>query len=166
MKQERIVTILIISTVLFLGGYFVGRSNCKIVERTQVVIDTAWYERPVPFRISRTFTTVHVPRLLFAPRDTVYQTISVPTEKDSVQVEIEMQTLEYRDSSYYARVVGPAIGNLHPELNYIAVYNRTITQTIRKRHRFAVTAGVGAAYTPKGFQPVIGIQAGVVLWGF
>ena len=41
-----------------------------------------------------------------------------------------------------------------------------ITQPSTKRNRFAVTAGVGVGYTPQGFQPMAGVQVGIVLWNF
>ena len=55
----------------------------------------------------------------------------------------------------------------NPTLDWFEVYGRTVerVQTGTKRHRFAVTAGVGVGYTPKGLQPYIGLNAGVVLWG-
>lgn len=85
---------------------------------------------------------------------------------DSVAVELEIETRLYEDSLYRAQVSGPAVGCYHPALDWIEVYNRTQTITRTQRHRFAVTAGVGAAYTPAGFQPTVGVQVGVVLWGF
>lgn len=87
---------------------------------------------------------------------------------DSVSVALEIETRTYEDSLYRAQVSGPAIGNYRPTLDWIEVYGRThtITRTETKRNRFAVTAGVGAAYTPAGFQPTVGVQVGVILWGF
>lgn len=43
---------------------------------------------------------------------------------------------------------------------------RTISQTVTKRNRFAVMAGVGVGYTPQGLQPTAGMQVGVVLWSW
>ncbi|WP_304953019.1 DUF6808 domain-containing protein [uncultured Alistipes sp.] len=91
---------------------------------------------------------------------------SPTSPSDSVAVELAIETRTYEDSLYRAQVSGPAIGNYRPALDWIEVYGRTQTITRTKRHRFAVTAGVGAAYTPAGFQPSVGVQVGVVLWGF
>ncbi|WP_300727840.1 DUF6808 domain-containing protein [uncultured Rikenella sp.] len=87
---------------------------------------------------------------------------------DSVAVALEIETRTYEDSLYRAQVSGPAVAGYRPSLDWIEVYGRTntITRTETRRHRFAVTAGVGAAYTPRGFQPTVGVQVGVVLWGF
>lgn len=91
-----------------------------------------------------------------------------PERADSVQIALEVQTRTYEDSLYRAQVSGPVVGELEPSLDWIEVYNRTqtITRTQTKRPRFALTAGVGAAYTPRGLQPTAGVQLGVVLWGF
>lgn len=104
--------------------------------------------------------------LLFAPPDTVTHTVVVKLGADSAQMKVAMETRPYSDSTYRAQVSGPRIGDLRPTLDWIETYDRTITrqQTVTKRSRFAVTAGVGAAYTPQGFQPTVGVQVGVVLW--
>lgn len=87
---------------------------------------------------------------------------------DSVAVALEIETRVYEDSLYRAQVSGPAVADYRPSLDWIETYARTqtITRTETRRHRFAVTAGVGAAYTPEGLQPTVGVQVGVILWGF
>ncbi len=87
---------------------------------------------------------------------------------DSVALALEIETRIYEDTLYRAQVSGPAVGGYHPSLDWIETYSRTqtITRTQTRRNRFAVTAGVGAAYTPRGFQPTIGVQVGIVLWSF
>lgn len=150
--------------LLFGWGYRRGAASVGI--RSEVRIDTVFYERPQPYGFSEQLVTVNVPRLLFAPADTVVRVVEAANGTDSVQMEVPVRTLEYRDSTYYARVSGPVIGTLTPRLDWIETYNRTITRTVTKRNRFAVTAGVGVGYTPQGLQPTIGVQAGVVLWNF
>lgn len=150
--------------LIFGWGYRRGAASVGI--RSEVRIDTVFYERPQSYGFSEQLVTVNVPRLLFAPADTVVRVVEAVNGADSVQIEIPVRTLEYRDSTYYARVSGPIIGTLAPRLDWIETYNRTITRTVTKRNRFAVTAGVGVGYTPQGLQPTIGVQAGVVLWNF
>lgn len=150
--------------LLFGWGYRRGAASVGI--RSEVRIDTVFYERPQPYGFSEQLVAVNVPKLLFAPADTVVRVIEAESGADSVKVEIPVRTLEYRDSTYYARVSGPVVGTLAPRMDWIETYNRTITRTVTKRNRFAVTAGVGIGYTPQGFQPTIGVQAGVVLWNF
>lgn len=155
---------LVAGAMLFGWGYRRGAASVEI--RSEVRIDTVFYEKPQPVSFSDRLVRVNVPRLLFAPADTVVRVVEAVNGADSVQMEVPVRTLEYRDSTYYARVVGPVIGNLAPRLDWIETYNRTITRTVTKRSRFAVTAGVGVGYTPQGLQPTIGVQAGVVLWNF
>lgn len=166
--MKRLLEIIIL-VVLFLLGYRFGCRSVETVTTETLRIDTVFYPKPEPVRVlPPTFVSVKVPRLLFAPADTVVRTVTIGHGSDSVQMDVPVRTLEYRDSNYYARVVGPVVGPLMPRLDYIETYNRTITrqQTNPRRSRFALTAGIGAAYTPKGLQPTIGIQAGVVLWEF
>jgi len=88
------------------------------------------------------------------------------TPADSVQLELPIETRIYEDSLYRAQVSGPTLGGYRPTLDWVQFYNRTTVRTTRRRNRFAITAGVGAAYTPQGFQPTLGVQVGVVLWGW
>ena len=159
-----LLSVLVAGAMLFGLGYRRGASSVEI--QTQMRIDTVFYERPQPVSFSDRLVRVNIPKLLFAPADTVVRIVEAVNSTDSVQMEIPVRTLEYRDSTYYARVSGPVIGTLSPRLDWIETYNRTITRTVTKRSRFAVTAGVGVGYTPQGFQPTIGVQAGVVLWSF
>lgn len=154
---------LVAGALLFGWGY--RRGAASVAVRTVTRIDTVFYERPQPSDFSEQLVRVNVPKLLFAPADTVVRVVETE-DGDSVQMEVPVRTLEYRDSTYYARVSGPVIGTLAPRLDWIETYNRTITRTVTKRSWFAVTAGVGVGYTPQGLQPTIGVQAGVVLWGW
>lgn len=155
---------LVAGAMLFGLGYRRGASSVEI--QTKVRVDTVFYERPKSVNFSEHLVRVNVPKLLFAPADTVVRVVEAVNGADSVQMEIPVRTLEYRDSTYYARVVGPVIGDLAPRLDWIETYDRTIARTVTKHSRFAVTAGVGVGYTPQGLQPTIGVQAGVVLWNF
>lgn len=157
-----LLSALVAGALLFGWGYRRGAASAVI--RTVTRIDTVFYERPQSYGFSEQLVTVNVPRLLFAPADTVVRVVEAVNGSDSVQMEVPVRTLEYRDSTYYARVSGPVVGSLAPRLDWIETYNRTITRTVTKRRRFAVTAGVGVGYTPQGLQPTIGMQAGVVLW--
>lgn len=159
-----LLSVLVAGALLFGWGYRRGAASVGI--RSEVRIDTVFYERPQPYGFSEQLVTVNVPRLLFAPADTVVRVVEAVNGADSVQMEVPVRTVEYRDSTYYARVSGPVIGTLAPRLEWIETYNRTITRTVTKRSKFAVTAGVGVGYTPQGLQPTIGVQAGVVLWSF
>ena len=66
------------------------------------------------------------------------------------------RTLEYRDSTYYARVVGPVIGSMSPRLDYIETYNTTTTTTQllkQPRNTFTLSANAGVDYARAGWLP-------------
>lgn len=150
----------------FVLGWFLHPSQ-EVVE-VEHHTKTVYYERPTPIAVSTERRIVNVPRLLFAPADTVkvVQTVAVTDEGDSVTLDVAIEHREYRDSTYHAVVSGAVVGDLRPTLDFIETYNRTTTITVERPKRFAVTAGVGAAYTPKGFQPYVGVGVGVVIWRF
>ena len=71
---------------------------------------------------------------------------------DSVQMEIAVRTLEYRDSTYYARVVGPVVGTLGPRLDYFETYNTTVerVQFVREPYAWELGPALGAWITTDG----------------
>lgn len=161
----------ILAAVLLVGaGYLWGRQSADVVERVTIRVDTLFYERPKPFRSSfREMVAVRIPRMIVAPTDTVRQLVYVTVPEsngDSVSLNVPIVEREYRDSSYRAQVSGPQVGEYGPALDWIETYDRTTTHEVQRlrRSRFAVTAGVGMAYTSKGFQPYVGAGVGVVLW--
>lgn len=147
--MSRWVTTVIALAATFLGGLWLGQyiSRPEIVERVRV--DTVFYEQPKPFAVAERPVAVHVPRMLFAPADTVDRTIVVG---DSVQITVTERTLEYRDSTYYARVVGPAVGTLGPRLDYVETYNKTVerVQLVREPYAWELGPAMGAWMTTDG----------------
>ena len=139
--MSRWVTTVIALAATFLGGLWLGQyiSRPEIVERVRV--DTVFYERPKPFAVAE--------RMLFAPADTVDRKIVVG---DSVQITVTERTLEYRDSTYYARVVGPAVGTLGPRLDYVETYNKTVerVQFVREPYAWELGPAMGAWMTTDG----------------
>lgn len=154
------ITAVIVLAAVFLGGWLLGRraSRPEVVETVRV--DTLFYERPRHVNVSDNLVSVNLPRLLFAPADTVDRIVIVG---DSVQVAVTERTLEYRDSTYYARIVGPVIGELAPRLDYIETYNTTITRTVTVRPRFMLSAGAGTEYSRVGWTPYAEIDFAVDL---
>lgn len=151
----------------FLVGYALHSPRTIIEQQTR--IDTVFYRKPEPLRVDVGHRTVTVPRLLFAPADTVVRTVVVADNSDSVTLSVPVERREYCDSTYRAVVSGAVVGDIHPSLDFIETYNRTTIQTVQvaeRRKYFAVTAGVGAGYTPRGVQPFVGVSVGVVLWRF
>lgn len=175
----------------FFGGWLLGRhfAQPEVVETTR--IDTVYFERPQPIASSNIEVEVNVPKFIFAPADTVDRLVIVG---DSVKMTITERTLEYRDSTYYARVVGPVVGQLGPRLDYLETYNKTVerVQLVREpyawefgpaagawmgRHDAGVWAGgyvrrtfgrfsvsVAAGYDARNTGAFGQIQAGVALW--
>lgn len=133
----------------FFGGWWLGQraARTRIVERVRV--DTRFYERPTPFAAAERMLEVNVPRLLFAPSDTVERTIVVG---DSVRITVTERTLEYSDSTYYARVVGPVVGPLEPRLDFIETYNKTVErmQLVREPYAWEFGPVAGAWMTRNG----------------
>lgn len=137
----------------FIGGWLLGRhfAQPEVVETTR--IDTVFYERPQPIASSDIEVKVNVPKFIFAPSDTVDRLVIVG---DSVKTTITERTLEYRDSTYYARVVGPVIGSMSPRLDYIETYNTTTTTTQllkQPRNTFLLSANAGFDYAKAGWSP-------------
>lgn len=123
--------------IVFLGGLVVGvwlSPRHKTIS-THTTVDTTIYYRPMPTTSQiaevRTFS---LPRLLFAPADTV-QTTTVIVKGDSVELQVPIERREYRDSNYYAVVSGAVVGDIHPTLETIKTYNRNTIQTVQVKPR-------------------------------
>ena len=170
MRNPHILTVFFVVFVaagLFLIGYVVGRAGVPEVVET-IRVDTLYYEKPMPVKVEARPVTLRVPQMMFAERivegEGGTKVVKVATGQDSVDLAVNIETLQYEDSTYRAQVSGPRIGQYGPQLDWLETYNRTVTQSVTKRHRFAVTAGAGVGLTPKGIQPFVGVSAGVVLW--
>lgn len=150
------ITAAIVLVATFFGGWLLGRYvfRSEMVERVR--IDTVFYERPQPFAVTERPVAVNVPRMLFAPADTVERTVIVG---DSVPVTVTERMLEYRDSTYYARVVGPVVGPLGPRLDYFETYNKTVerVQLVREPSAWELGPALGTWMTTDGS----GVWAGV-----
>lgn len=101
--------------------------------------------------------TISLPRLLFAPADTVHTT-TVIVKGESVELQVPVERREYRDSTYYAVVSGAVVGDIHPTLESIQTYSRNTTQTIEihpPKLRPYISGAVG--------KQSIGAGAGIVI---
>lgn len=160
--KRRIILIAALAVAFAAGWLLGGRAVRQGITET-VRIDTVYYERPQPVSVSDKVATVDVPKFIFA-RDTVMLQADAGNvasnvagfsdqKVDSIPVQVTLRTLEYRDSSYYARVVGPVVGTLAPRLDHIETYNRTVVRTVTERRRMMLSAGVGAEYSRAGWMP-------------
>lgn len=151
-----------IFVALLLGiaiGWFI-RPSQKIAE-VEHHIDTVYYAKPTPIAVSTERRIVNVPRLLFAPADTVtiVRTVAVADDGDSVTLGVAIEHREYRDSTYHAVVSGAVVDDIRPTLDFIETYNRTTTITVERKQRFAITANAGVLYTADGFRPNLALGA-------
>lgn len=158
MAMSRWVTSTIVLAATFLGGWWLGQyvSRPEIVERVRV--DTVFYERPKPISTSDITVSVNVPKLVFARDETVTirngldSVVKNYLNTDSVQMQVTVRTLEYRDSTYYARVVGPVVGPLGPRLDYFETYNKTVerVQLVREPYAWELGPALGTWMTTDG----------------
>lgn len=132
MQQALLIAgLLLYAIAAFLVGFKAGREYERarlplvtIVRDTVTERDSLPYYYPVPkdSAVIR-YVTVAVPA----------SQVSVPDFQDSVpasQVSVPIERRVYQeDSTYYAVVTGPAIGNQHPSLDTLLVYRTTTTIT-------------------------------------
>ena len=164
--KRRIILIAALA-VAFAAGWLLGGRAVRHGITETVRIDTVYYERPQPVSVSDKVATVDVPKFIFA-RDTVMLQADAGNvacnvasnvagfsdlKVDSIPMQVTLRTLEYRDSSYYARIVGPVVGTLAPRLDHIETYNRTVVRTVTERRRMMLSAGVGTEYSRAGWMP-------------
>lgn len=161
--MRRWIILIAALAVAFAAGWLLGGRAVRQGISETVRIDTIYYERPQPVSVSDKVATVDVPKFIFA-RDTVMLqadagnvacnvACNVASNVDSIPVQVTLRTLEYRDSNYYARVVGPVVGTLAPRLDHIETYNRTVVRTVTERQRMTLSAGVGTEYSRAGWMP-------------
>lgn len=170
MKVGNIILLLLVATSIFVCGYLFGSRSVEPVVEKIIKVDTVYYKNPTIAKVEAHPVTVRVPRLIFADvKENNFPNIAERNDNeviinDSVDVKIDIETVIYEDTTYRAQISGPRIGQYGPQLDWVQSYQKTITQTVTKKSRFAVTAGVGVGLTPAGIQPIVGVSAGVVLW--
>ena len=125
---------------------------------THTTVDTVIYYKPLPtISTIAEVRTISMPRLLFAPADTVHTT-TVIVKGDSLQLQVPIERREYRDSTYYAVVSGAVVGDIHPELVSFETYAKNTTQIIEYKppmFRFYVSGALG--------KDALGAGAGVLI---
>ena len=89
--------------LLFGWGYRRGAASVVVEETTR--IDTVFYPRPEPLPGTYRFADISVPVLLFAPPDTVTETVVVKVGADSVQMKVAMETTRTAPTGH--RSAGP-----------------------------------------------------------
>lgn len=152
--------ILILAAIILIGGcvgsFFFGRAtkdtsivSTKIERDTIIKRDTIRLSYPV--EVEREVVRTEYKYLTRVERDTIIL-------RDSILVEIPIEEREYKGKDYRA-----VVGGYNPYLKSIEVYPETryinTTETIKERKRWGFGVGVqgGYGYTPKGFQPYVGV---------
>lgn len=152
--------ILILALIIFVGGcvgsFFFGRAtrgtsivSTEIERDTIIVRDTIRESYPV--EVMREVVRTEYKFLTRVEHDTI-------TLRDTILVEIPIEEREYKGDDYRA-----VVGGYNPYLKTIEVYPTTkivtTTETIKERKRwgFSVGAQGGYGYTPRGFQPYVGV---------
>lgn len=158
MTTNRIVAILavIIFVGCCVGSFFFGRAtkstsivSTEIERDTIVVRDTLRESYPV--EVEREVVRTEYKYLTRVERDTI-------TLRDTILVELPIEEREYKGNDYHA-----IVGGYNPYLKSIEVYPTTkivtTTETIKERKRWGFSVGVqgGYGYTPRGFQPYVGV---------
>lgn len=132
---------------LFLGYWLCGRGQIP-TSSTTIEVDTTKYYKPIPTPSNELSSfTLQLPKLIFAPADTVVKTIIQTERGDSVEVSFPIEQRVYQDSTYRAVVSGAVVGNRRPTLDYIETYNRTTTSEV--------------VLHPKKIRPYIGASVGI-----
>ena len=136
---------------------------------THTTVDTVIYYRPLPTKSTiAEVRTISMPRLLFAPPDTVRETTVIlkgdslqhnlqHNLQHSLQLKVPIERREYRDSTYYAVVSGAVVGDIHPELVSFETYSRNTVQT-KEIHPPKVRPYVSGAFGKHS----VGAGAGIV----
>ena len=180
-----ILLIVAVAVAFFLLGMFVPRCNEKplrggwaeteIVTDTITYVDTVRHIAPTPKQTARAgYREVVVPRYetitdtiprIRADTDTLNMVYAeVNAESDSIIISFPIVQRVYADVDYTAYVSG-----YEPSLDSIYVYPKreVVTTTIKKPpKRWHIGPAVGFGYTPKGFQPYVGINLSYSVFSF
>ena len=146
--------------LVFFGGFVAGGwlfPQRKAIT-THTTVDTVIYYRPLPTKSTiAEVRTISMPRLLFAPADTVHTT-TVIVKGENVELQVPIERREFRDSTYYAVVSGAVVGDIRPELVSFETYSRNTVQTIEV-HPPKVRPYVSGAFGKHS----VGAGAGIVI---
>lgn len=90
------------------------------------------------------------------------QMVTADTVRDTVYVEVPLESKEYSGEGYRAYVSG-----WHASLDSIEIQRQTVIrmpEPPQKAKRFSVGLQAGVGVTPAGMQPYIGVGVSVRLW--
>jgi hypothetical protein len=131
MNANRIKTIFaIIGVILCLViVFFAGRKSVNIPDvKTEIVRDTIRIDKPV--LITNDSVRVEYVYIKLKPDTVFVDREKIVVKTDSVKVPINFERRTYGDDKYRAVVSGAAIGDMHPSLESIDIYQKTEIRTI------------------------------------
>lgn len=109
--------------------FFAGRKSVNIPDvKTEIIRDTISIDKPVlitndSVRVEYVYIKLE-PDTVFVDRDRIV------VKTDSVKVPVNFERRTYGDDRYRAVVSGAAIGDMHPSLESIDIYQKTEIRTI------------------------------------
>ena len=148
-SRLKIIGLVVLCVLTFiLGRKSVAEQEITTIER----VDTVVVEKPIPYKVEvvrKVSVPVYVPTLA----DTV-----VVARVDSVLVEIpvEVERREYKDSLYKAVVSGAKIGDLRPTLESMEVYSRSKVQVVEQKAHW-----IRPYVSASGGQGLFGVGGGI-----
>lgn len=171
--------ILIILAVIFFISIFLNilliteRNKIDVKEYRETFIDTIPFYQPVP--VDSTVLNYITEVVPIYDKQTIRDTIttiiveSVPGKvecQDSVAVRIPITQKVYEDSLYRAYISGykPNLDSIFVNRFTDYVYETKLIPDKSKRFNLGIQAGYG--YTPRGFQPFIGVGITYSLYSF
>lgn len=147
-----------------------GETIIEVQRDTTIVTDTV--HAPVPAPKTKIIVKWDTLKPADEPKGpSLPDTPAKPEEADSTpritpegNVVLPITSKVYQTNDYRATVSG-----FRPKLDSIEIYrkNTVVRETVTKlkRPRWALTAGVGAGYTPeRAFVPTAGVSLGFVIW--
>lgn len=178
MKKAFIILLLILIASVVVNVWQYNKTNEKVdgeaVLKRDVTTDTIPSVAPEPRdSVVIRYVTKVLPTVSTIPadhtgRDTIVgvalESVSKTDTPDSLAVSIPITQKVYEDSTYRAYVSGFDVS-----LDSIFTYRRTEKIYIRsptKPKRFNVGIQAGYGYTPKGFQPYVGVGISATLFSF
>ena len=146
--------------ISFIFGLLIGYSykDNRCIESTTTTIDSIRYVMPKQYEVKTTeIRTFSIPKLVFAPSDTICVVNTKYIKNDSVRLDFQFERREYKDSTFRATVSGVVVGDVHPTLESIDVYSTTVKTTLEKKKLFSPYGSLGIGNN------IMSIGVGVVI---
>lgn len=131
--------------------------SSKMPDKTITVRDTVRIERPIPLHEAKAGEIVIVGRRINRMQPTDSVATAAMADSDSVAVALPRVIRTYEGGNWRASVSG-----VDPQLENLT-FEKSLT-TPPKRWSVSVTAG--AALTPRGLQPMIGVGVSYAIFNF